>query len=118
MMHNNKKFTPRELKKLLTKKRRLWKKIKHTNNPDTRKNYNTCLRNIKNFLYAERCDEENKILDRINSKTFFKFVNSNLNMKESVPVLIDNDKTYTSDTEKAEILNKYFISVFTQDNNT
>jgi hypothetical protein len=115
--NNNQKFTPRELKKLLAKKRRLWKKIKQTSNPDTRKNYNVCLRNIKKFLYSERCDEENKILERINGKTFFKFVNSNLHTRESVPALLDNDTSYTSETEKAEILNKYFVSVFTEDDN-
>lgn len=114
---HSEKHTPLDLRKLLRKKRRLWKKLKGTENPQTRTNYNTCLRNIKKFLYASRCDEENKILERIKSKSFFKFVNSHLNLKESVPVLSDNGKILASDIEKADILNKYFVSVFTPDDN-
>jgi hypothetical protein len=111
-----KKTCSRDLKKLLIKKRKLWKKIKFEDNHEVRKNYNVCVRNIRKILYDERCEEENGILKRINSKSFFKFVKRNLNSREAVPVLINNDKIYTTDTEKSEVLNDYFVSVFTEDN--
>jgi Reverse transcriptase (RNA-dependent DNA polymerase)/Endonuclease-reverse transcriptase len=113
----SKNFISKDFKKLLSKKRRLWKKLKHKNHPITRKNYNECLRNIKIQLFNIRTEEEKGILRRINHKTFFNFVNSHLNLKESVPVLVNNDEILTADSEKAKFLNEYFISVFTEDDN-
>lgn len=48
-------------------------------------------------------------------KNFHALVNSRLKVKSSISELTTPDQTATTDTEKAEMLNKYFGSVFTKE---
>jgi len=49
--------------------------------------------------------------------TFYRFVNGKLSCKSGVgPLKTDCDQLILDDTEKAEILNNYFMSIFTADN--
>jgi len=62
---------------------------------------------------------ENSILRSSNLQTFWKFIKSKLSYKASIPCILDEDgKTVLCDKiEKAERFNKYFCSVFSQDDN-
>jgi hypothetical protein len=109
------KRTPHNLRKLLNKKKKLWKKLKLSNDIEKRQEYNKCLREIKRFTLSKKIETENNILNK-GSTNFFKFVNSNLKMKSGIPDIIANNNTITDVKEKVDEFNKYFASVFTHDN--
>ena len=49
-----------------------------------------------------------------NKKGFYRYIGRKTQAKESVPPLMKcNGELASSDTEKAEVLNEYFASVFT-----
>ena len=58
------------------------------------------------------------MLDSSNLKTFFQFVNKRLSNKTTATFLIDTEsqEKVFDDVKKADLLNKYFASVFTVDN--
>jgi hypothetical protein len=53
---------------------------------------------------------------KTNPKAIFKYVNSRLKTQGSIPDLDTQEGTATDDLEKAEALNQFFTSVFTQEN--
>ncbi len=61
--------------------------------------------------YEEKVAEESKK----NPKAFYSYVKSKTNVKAGVPELIYNGKTATNDKDKAEVLNQFYSSVFTQE---
>jgi hypothetical protein len=111
----NRKPIHHHLKKLLNKKQKLWKQLKLSNDVEMRQNYNKCLREIKKFTLNQRVETEKNILNN-GSSNFFKFVNSNMKMKNRIPDLVSDNIYITDVKEKVEQFNKYFASVFTHDN--
>ena len=64
--------------------------------------------------YTER---ERILVEENNLNAFYKYVNSKTKSRSSVPPLLTDDGTYaTEDLDKASLLNSYFGSVFTSDN--
>ena len=66
-------------------------------------------------------NHEKNIIDKskTNSKPFWKYVNSKLNRSTGIPNLAKPDGNLTSsDEEKANVLNSFFSSVFTQEDLT
>ena len=48
-------------------------------------------------------------------KNFFRYIKSMRRDNYGIPTLQKNGVTYSSDVDKAEVLNKHFASVFTKD---
>ena len=67
---------------------------------------------------AHFCNKnEQKILRTTNKKSFFKYINHKLNAKTHLPPLLNSSQDIITDpTEKANLLNDFFCSVYTNDN--
>ena len=103
-----------DLKALLRKKKKLWKRLKTNKNPDLRLTYNKCLRQIKKIVTEEKVKTETDLL-RKDPKAFFKFVKQNLNLKMEIPDVNFNSSKSFDDKSKAQLFNEYFQSVFNED---
>jgi len=61
---------------------------------------------------------DRKILESVDPKRFHKYVKYKLHIRSSVGSLLDKDDNIIFDTQvKVELLNDYFVSTFTVDNN-
>ena len=57
------------------------------------------------------------IWNQLPQSTFYAYANSKLNSCVGIPPLLSDDGTLAiEDCEKCELLNKYFVSVYTKDN--
>ena len=84
-------------------------------NPSTRK----LLSNAGTPLPKFDVSREAKLLAENNLGKFYKFVNAKLSNSNGIAPLIDHHgNLLTSDTDKANLFNQYFQSVFTDDNGT
>ena len=52
-----------------------------------------------------------------NLGTFYNFVNNKIGRNHGIGPLLMNNEIFTSDADKANILNQYFETIFTLDNN-
>ena len=70
---------------------------------------------LKKVIYDHQKQVEKSVIDKANMGTFYRFVNGKLSCESGVgPLTADCDKLIL-DTEKAERLNSYFMSVITAD---
>ena len=107
---------PKELLKMQSKLRKLYKKYKDSKTLIYKQNY----LDLKS-LYLKKCDnfqkEREKVLLQKGSVHFWKFINRTLSMKGSIPSLeLTNGDIATTDIEKCEALAKQYDSVFQDDN--
>ena len=100
-------------------KRKAWMKYKITQKDSNFMAFTQCRNDAtKAVRTCKRCFEKG-IVDRIstNSKHFWKYVNSNLKVKNSLVKLQRSDGSFTKcDREMVNILNDYFGTVFTVEN--
>ena len=76
---------------------------------------NRCQLLIRNY----ELKREQKVIESNNTGSFFNFVNKKLTCKKGVGVLRDEQgNTVSSDEQRANMWNKYFSSVCTEDNGT
>ena len=60
---------------------------------------------------------EQKVIECNNAGTFFNFINNKLSCKRGLGALNnDNGNVITDDSERANLLNDYFVSMCTSDN--
>ncbi len=105
---------PRKLRRLRARKKLLWKNRNST--VDGRRKFQECRREFdrKVKIHAEKL--ENKCVNSGNIKHFYDFANSKLKSKQGVAPLKRSDGSVSRDnSEKVEILNSFFCSVFTED---
>ena len=114
------KYRPRQYSKkirnLLSLKAAIWRKLRSNNAPELKRSYidiaNKCKIEILNF----DIERENRLLQANNLGAFYKFVNSKLSSKSGIAPLYDKfNNLVTHDGDKANLLNEYFYSVFTND---
>ena len=108
---------PRHIKNLLRQKQKLYKKLK--NNKNLRKDYKEVCKSYDLAVQKWYDYKESKICNNPSSKKFFNFFSKRLKSKNNIPPLYDeNDDIKLTDLDKAELLNKFFQSVYTQDDNS
>ena len=114
-------LNPSDIKKI-KKKHRAWQRYVETR--DGKKYLEYCkLRNqVRNITRHAQKNKEHDIADQAksNPKFFWKYVKSKTKVKDGIGNLdyMDEDgnkKTTVNDLEKAQVLNKFFASVFTQE---
>ena len=120
-VRHNFKYRPRQYPKpirtLLRRKAAIWRQLRNNHSPMLFDKYreiaNLCRRSIVEF----DIERERRMLNANNVGAFYKFVNNKVGRNHGVGPLSMNNVIFTSDWDKAAILNQYFESVFTNDNN-
>ena len=108
---------PSNIRKLLTRKAAIWRKLKISHSPALFAKYRTVANECKLEILKYDTLKEQKILDAQNLGAFYKFVNRKIGNQSGVaPLKDDKLNLITSDIDKANLLNAYFESTFTNDN--
>ena len=103
---------------LIKRKRRSHIRYLNTRSQADKRAYNTIRNEVTATTRRDRLNFERNISREIknNNKLFWRYVNSQRTSKANIPDLLRPDGSLaTSDDEKAEILNKQFSSVFTDE---
>ena len=111
---------PAAVKRAVARKRCLWRK--HRENPGDpviraayRKAHWTYRQEVRKF----EIKREQRVIERDNAGSFFRFVNSKLSCKRGLGALTsESGDVITDDLERANLLNAYFTSMCTDDNGT
>ena len=111
-------FTASFYKASLLKKLKLWRLLrKKPNNSQVKLKFKRAAKALKSAIIKWRLEKERALITPINKSSFFKYINSKLNINKHVSGLLKDDGTFTSDPfEIAQMLNDYFASVYTIDN--
>ena len=106
--------------KLVEQKYRAWKRYSYSRRREDYLKYCQIRNKIPRCVrYAKRKFEQGVAMDaKVNPKSFWKYVKSKSHTRTGIGNIKDqNDNIVTDDTDKAEIFNSYFSSVFTIENN-
>ena len=125
--NNNVRFSeklPTYIRVKIKKKHNLWKRYMETKKMDIYREYCRTRNKVKNMMKFFRKNKERDISfnAKTNSKAFWKYINSKTKSTSGIAslhanhldvnsILVDNNK------EKANILNTYFASVYTEEPN-
>ena len=120
-----KKFSFTLDKKTLAKKKkkyRLWKRFLSTKDAKIYEDYCRCRNQLRRLTRKAVKLQEQKVASKAksNNKIFWKFINSKTKMRNAIPELFttkanDTKNMTNDDHEKANILGKYFSSVYTKE---
>ena len=121
MVKHSKKYRikqyPKHIRKLLTKKAAIWRALRISKTPELNLKYRNVATECKLQILKFDTEREEKLLIANNFGAFYKFVNKKMNNHSGIAPLKNADgDLLTSDIDRANILNAYFESVFTQDN--
>ena len=103
------------------KKQRLWKRYLESKDADVYKEYCKCRNQVRRLSRAAIKKYEKVIArkSKENSKAFCKFVSSKTKLRSSIPSLFtkehDPNKLTNDDQGKADILGKFFSSIFVKE---
>ncbi|MES9884124.1 MAG: reverse transcriptase family protein, partial [Sedimenticola sp.] len=104
--------------KAVDKKRRAWVKYQNQRNDTNFCKYAEQRNETTNIIRIAKQNYEKSLAENIqeDNKAFWRYVKSKTKTKDSVSDLImENNQLTTSDLEKANVLNSFFVSVFTQE---
>ncbi|MEW8545737.1 MAG: endonuclease/exonuclease/phosphatase family protein, partial [Candidatus Thiodiazotropha sp.] len=102
-------------------KRKKWAKYVHCKNLATYNEYKTARNNVTYEMRRSKYQYEKNLTEKIRNepKLFWRYVSDKSKTKVNVGQLMTVNGHFTSnDKEKAEVLNNYFASVFTIENQT
>ena len=106
---------PCHIKKLLNQKLHPWRLFKRTSYEHHKAKFQDikkCIAAINKF----HSDKESKLINNGNLGSFFKYINFKTSYKSGVAPLKDlGGNLHNSDTDKAQLLNDHFATVFVQD---
>ena len=120
LVSHNKKYRPRNypkhIRNLLNRKAAIWRKLRIDKSDVLTSEYRSISNECRLEIHKFDSMREEKLLNADNVGAFYKFVNNKLGTKSGIPPLkSDLIILLTSDIDKANLLNKYFESVFTKD---
>ena len=116
---NNKIIYNKETATALNKKNKAFKRYKSCGSTYNWNQYKNARKKLKQALRKNKATYEINVAKNIktNPKKFWKFVNNKLKKKDKLGPLIGPDQeVIDTDEEKANLLNKFFASVFTYEN--
>ena len=105
----------------LKRKRTRWKKYKYCKSPENKNLYVHARSEAKRKVKEAKHDYEKEVASKTktDSKVFWKFIQSKTKVKEEIKCIEDQQgDIHTDDTSKAALLNSYFTSVFTKEDDT
>ena len=106
---------------LIREKRWYFKRYRKCRNETNHQKYRLARAQVSKYLRLHKRQKELRIAKQMkhNTKAFYQFISSKTTKKDCIPDLINEkgDKT-KDDTEKSEILNNFFSSVFTKEDLT
>ena len=106
----------------IKKKHRAWQRYLETRSGQKFIEYRRLSNQVKSLTTKAKKDLEKKIAkeSKTNPKKFWNYVSRKSKVKQGIPDLVyededSNEKSTTSDKEKAEVLSNFFSSVFTHE---
>ena len=118
-------WTNREIQSAIKKKRKAWDQYKRSKKFNSKEEidlkwieYTKKRNKVTELVAIAKTEYENKIVkeEKNNPKTFWSYVNKNSNTSNNIPDLISEDgQTFCDDLGKADVLNRFFSSVFTDE---
>jgi hypothetical protein len=108
---------PKNVHRLICKKKKLWRKMKLYCNGEIKKKYKKCISLIKHAKIANELSYESKIIESQSIGAIYRHISSRLNHRSGIAPLRGLDgKMVVDDTSKAELLNAHFVTIGTVDN--
>ena len=103
----------RQVKRLIAKKRRLWKKYVTDRNDQFFQNYKSAEKDAKKAIRNVKRKYEQQLATNSNLKKFNSYVKTKTKYKTTIGPLKDGNNTISDDKDMANMLNNFFVSVFT-----
>ena len=111
------KHYPKAIRELASKKLSCWKLYSRFRTNALHIKYTMAAKKYSKAVTDYVSSQEFKLIESNNIGKFYKYVNGKLNGSNGIAALKDGLGHYVyTDKEKAELLNKYFGSIFTNDN--
>ena len=103
---------------MLSRKSVHWKRWRSTKDPGHQQAYKAYWVKCSKAIKAYYRDLETALVQSDNLGTFYRYVNGKLSGRKLIPLIKDAAGNFIRDSvSRANILNKYFASVFTRDDN-
>ena len=112
-------WVDKSVREAIANKNKAWNTYKKHKNQLNWKSFTTLRNRANKVVLNAKYNFEHKIANDIktNPKQFWRYVKSKSHSNRDFPKLVDDDgKVFKTDSEKANLLNNYFVSVFTTEN--
>jgi hypothetical protein len=115
---SSKKPYPQIIKELQKKKLRVWRRLKKYYSIQLEFEYNQISSRINSELLKLEISTEKQLLESPSVNKFYKFVGKRLEKSRVIPALCGNNETAFEDSDKVRLMNEFFYTMFTKDNDT
>ena len=107
---------PKHIRILLNRKAAIWRVLRSSHSSELYIKYCNIAHQCKSAIYEYDAEREKNLLNANNLGAFYKFINKKLyNSSDIAPLYNNTGSLFPSDSDKANILNSYFESVFIKD---